>query len=114
MEKDRVLPFMSVLALKKLRMNDGGRAMTVAVKAIYTVSINAFSAISKMLSSGVINAVKILEADCNPLAEKKSIGEISVIIQPAMIEQLNESHMRCLPNNGIALFVSERMNIPAD
>lgn len=44
--------------------------MTVAVKAIYTVSIRAFRAMSKMLSSGVINAVKILEADCNPLAEK--------------------------------------------
>ena len=67
-----------------------------------------------MLISGVIKAVKILEAECKPFAEKKSIGDMSVMIHPAMIEQLKDSQRRCFPNSGIDCFSVETIEAPGE
>ena len=69
---------------------------------------------SKMLSSGVISAVNIFEADSIPFAEKKSIGEISVVIQPAIMDELNASQSICLPKNGIDTFSFDKIACPGD
>ena len=78
------------------------------------VSIRALSAMSKMLSSGVISAVNIFEAASIPFVEKKSIGEISVVIQPATIDELNASQSICLPKNGIDIFAFDKIDCPGD
>jgi hypothetical protein len=69
---------------------------------------------SKMLSSGVISAVNIFEADSIPFVEKKSIGEISVVIQPAIMDELNASQSICLPKNGIDTFAFDKIACPGD
>ncbi|MBK6682819.1 MAG: hypothetical protein IPG53_23910 [Ignavibacteriales bacterium] len=79
-----------------------GIETSVAIKAIYTVSIIAKSASSNIAISGVNNALNILCAAFNPSSLNRSTIDIFVMIQPAIKVILNKNQ----PNISNVYFVT--------